>query len=189
MRTNPVRWLLLAVCVLSGTAHADSRAPFLWEVQGPEARHYLLGSLHLLPDSAYPLPDALTAAYAATRHLVLETDPAALASAEFQTRMLSAALDPRPGGIKAQIGAPLYERLQKQAQVLGLPGSVCDTFRAWLCATTLELYPMLRAGWDPQHGLDQHFYDKARRDGRVISWLESPDQQLTMLTGMPDALS
>ena len=34
-------------------------APFLWEVHSGGTTHYLLGSVHLLPQAAHPLPAGL----------------------------------------------------------------------------------------------------------------------------------
>ena len=167
-------------------AHA---APFLWEVQGPKARHFILGSVHLLPSAAYPLPAALEQAYGATRALVLEVDLSELAAPELQNRMLGAAREDRSGGLKARIGKNLYARLQKRAASLGMPTPVCDDLRAWFCALALELYPLQQAGFSMEHGLDQYFFARARDDGRRLGGLESAEFQVGLFIGMPEALS
>jgi len=167
-------------------AHA---APFLWEVPGPKARHFLLGSVHLLPASAYPLPAALEQAYGATLAIVLEADLADLAAPELQGRMLGAAREDRAGGLKARIGKPLYAKLQKRAAALGMPTPVCDEFRAWFCALALELYPLQQAQFTMEHGLDNYFFARARDDGRPIAGLESAEFQVNLFATMPEALS
>jgi uncharacterized protein len=180
---------LLAVGPLAAAepAPADS-APFLWQVTTPKTTHYLVGSVHLLPASAHPLPAALEAAYAATQALTFETDLDAVSSPEMQGRMLGAAREDRPGGIQGQIGRRLYERLQKRAAGLGLPVPVCDEFRAWFCALTLELVTLQQAQFGVEFGIDQHFFVRAREDGRPVSGLESAESQVELFTRMPDAL-
>jgi len=167
-------------------AHA---APFLWEVQGPKARHFLLGSVHLLPSTAYPLPAALEAAYGATRAVAFEADLAELAAPELQNRMLGAAREDRPGGLKVRIGKSLYAKLQKRAAALGMPTPVCDDLRAWFCALALELYPLQQAGFSMEYGVDQHYYALAREDGRPVIGLETPEFQVGLFAQMPEALS
>ena len=179
----------LALLLLAGPAWAGADAPFLWEAQGAAARHFFLGSVHMLPETAYPLPAALESAYAASKAVVFEADLAQLAAPELQGRMLGAAKEDRPGGLRAQLGKPLYSKLQKRAEILGMPVPVCDGFRAWFCALTLELYALQQAGFEAQRGIDQYFYSKARDDGRPIAGLETPAQQLALFTGMPDAMS
>jgi uncharacterized protein len=186
--------LLLALVALPAAALAPDAAPatgapFLWEVQGPKAKHFLLGSVHLLPAAAHPLPAALEAAYGATHELVVETDLAALSAPELQSRMLGAAREDRPGGLKGRIGNGLYGKLQKRAARLGMPTPVCDTFRAWFCALALELYPLQQAGFSMEYGIDHHFYSRARDDGRPIAGLETADFQVGLFTGMPEAMS
>lgn len=167
-------------------AHA---APFLWEVPGPRARHFLLGSVHLLPESAYPLPAAFEQAYGATRAIVFEADLADLAAPELQNRLIGAAREDQPGGLKARIGKKLYARLQKRAAALGMPTPVCDEFRAWFCALALELYPLQQAQFTAESGLDNHFFERARDDGRPIAGLETAEFQANLFVGMPEALS
>jgi uncharacterized protein len=187
LRVLALAALLAGPLAAAEPAPADS-APFLWQVTTPGATHYLVGSVHLLPASAHPLPAALEAAYGATRALTFETDLDAVSSPEMQGRMLGAAREDRPGGIRAQIGARLYERLQKRAAGLGLPVPVCDEFRAWFCALTLELFALQQAQFGVEHGIDQHFHVRAREDGRPISGLESAEFQVGLFTRMPDAL-
>lgn len=164
-------------------------APFLWEIEGPKAKHYLIGSVHLLPPSAHPLPAALEQAYAATQASVFEADLEELGAPDAQSRMLGAARDDRPGGIKARIGKSLYGKLQKRAAALGMPTPVCDPFRAWFCALALELFPLQQAGFTTEHGIDPHFYARARDDGRPIVGLETAEHQVGLFANMPEALS
>jgi len=168
---------------------ATTAAPFLWEVQGPKVRHFVLGSVHLLPPSARPLPRALDAAYAATQALVVETDLEALASPEMQGRMLGAAREDRPGGLRAQIGRSLYKKLQKRARALGMPAQdVCADLRAWFCALALELYPFQQAGFSVEYGIDHHYFSLARDDARPVISLETPEFQVALFAQMPEAL-
>lgn len=172
--------LLFALC--APRAAAASEAPFLWQVQGAQATHYLLGSVHLLPQSVYPLPAALDRAYAQTRALVLETDPAALAAPETQFRMLNEGIAQQ--GLAGEIAPALHARVQRHAQAAGMPATLCDRFKAWFCALTLGVMEFQRAGMDPGFGLDQHFYRRALDDARTIGWLEDPQLQLGLFAGM-----
>src|SRR2546423_180705 len=113
-----MKTLLLATLLIAGAAQAAD-APFLWEVQGPKTRHYLMGSVHLLPQAAYPLPPALEAAFAAADTLVLESDLATLTDAQTQMHLL--ADGSAPDGLKSQVGAALYQRVQAYAAAHDLP--------------------------------------------------------------------
>ncbi|MGH8518759.1 MAG: TraB/GumN family protein, partial [Panacagrimonas sp.] len=200
MRASTLRLLLTLLCLICGSplqaagdppeaheTYAAGDAPFLWKVQGPGATHYLLGSMHLMPGSAYPLPASIQHAYAQTRGLILETDPAALEAPELQARMVDAGVTGR--GLVNEIDPALYARVRRQAQASDLPPTVCDRFRAWFCALSLTLYEFQRAGMEPKFGIDQHFYRRARADRRPVSWLEEADTQFRLFSNMDANLS
>lgn len=192
MRALPFAlWLAVGVAPVAaeGPAAPASAAPFLWQVEGPAARHHVLGAVHLLPPSSRPLPPALEAAYAASRVLVVETDLEAIAAPELQGRMLGTAREDRAGGLEGRIGKPLYRRLQARAKTLGMPTPVCVDLRAWFCALALQLYPLQQAGFAAEFGIDQTYYLRAREDGRTVVALETPEFQLDLFAGMSDALS
>ncbi|MES0874803.1 TraB/GumN family protein [Sinimarinibacterium thermocellulolyticum] len=182
-------WALLALCG-SYAAQAQSPAPFAWQVRvaGAPVTHHLVGSIHLLPPSAHPLPAGLERAYAASRRLVLESDLAALSSPAVQAQMLAAGSATSADGIAGEIPAALHARLRSRLERQSLQATLCDALRAWLCALTLELGAYQRAGFLPDLGIDQHFHARARADGRAVVWLEALEQQVALFTQMPDRL-
>lgn len=180
------RVLLLVVALLALPARAQVPAPFLWQVSGSGVTHYLLGSVHMLPASAYPLPAALDHAYAAAEVVVLESDLAALSAPELQLSLLNAALS--KDGLRIEIDSETYRRLGVRVRRLDLPEDVCDRLRAWFCALTLEIAGLQQAGFSPEYGIDQHFHERASGDGKTLAWLESPHDHLALFTQMPEAL-
>jgi len=177
--------LLLLCAVLPGRARAQADAPFLWEIEGPKATHYLLGSLHLLPEAAAQLPDALERAYLRADELMFESDIGTLSAPDTQLKLLAAAKAERP--LKASIAPPLYERLRHRAESVQMPMTVCEPFRAWFCALTLELFSYQSEGFRPEYGIDQQFYRRAIADDKPLHWLEELPAHLALFTAMPEA--
>src|SRR5882757_4159077 len=126
MSRRGLQLLFLLVCSVfaAGTAAADADAPFLWQVQGPKATHYLLGSVHLLPESADELPAGIQDAYDAADGVVFETDIGAIGQPQVQIAMLAAARSQQ--GLKAEIGDRMYAQLVKRTAQIGMPVSACD---------------------------------------------------------------
>jgi uncharacterized protein YbaP (TraB family) len=180
---------LLAVLLLCTAHHAaaDADAPFLWQVQGPKATHYLLGSVHLLPQGGDELPAGIEDAYDASEGLVFETDIAAIEQPQVQIAMLAAARSQR--GLKAEVGDKMYAQLARRAAGMGMPVSACDPFRPWFCAMTLEVFSYRKAGFSGDNGIDKQLYGWARQDGKEIRWLEQPAAHISLFTSMSDALS
>ena len=180
---------LLAGVLLCGaaTSWAASDAPFLWEIQGAKAKHYLMGSVHLLPASTQPLPAALENAYSKASGIAFESDLAALAEPQSQMAMLNAAA--ADNGLRPLVSKDVYDRLQKSARDLNMPlADTCDPYKPWFCAMTLEIFAFQRAGFKAEFGLDQYFFTRALKDGKPIRWLEEPQAQIDLFSKMPDKL-
>jgi uncharacterized protein YbaP (TraB family) len=158
-----------------------SSAPFLWRITVGDVTHYLLGSVHLLPKSAQPLPPALDKAYAGADTLVFESDLGALDAPAMQRDVLAAA---RGKGLRDEIPPALYERVQARAREYGLPDAVCDPYAAWFCAMTLEIFAFRQQGFDAAGGLDQYFYAMAANDNKTVAWFEAPSEHLRLFTDM-----
>lgn len=177
---------IAALCLLLFAATADA-APFLWRIDGHNADHYLLGSVHLLPASAGPLPQAYGEALQQADTLVFETDLQALARPQAQTRFLAAAQAPPPQGLRGLIGAQTYQALTGELAALGMPASALDGFQPWFAAMTLELLRFTHAGFSPEYGVDVRLHARAVAAGKDVTWLESVDEQIAMLAGMSSA--
>jgi uncharacterized protein YbaP (TraB family) len=160
---------------------AHNAAPFLWEVHSGGTTHYLLGSVHLLPQAAHPLPSGLEAAYAKADTLVFESDLAALDAPDMQKELLAAA---RSKSLREEVSPELYARVQARARQYELPDNICEPYAAWFCAMTLDVFSFRAHGFDAALGLDQHFYARAARDNKTIAWFEAPREHLKLFAGM-----
>jgi len=171
----------------SAVSWAASDAPFLWEIQGAKAKHYLMGSVHLLPASTQPLPAALENSYAKSVGIAFETDLATLADPSSQMMMLNAAI--APNGLRPLVSKEVYERLQKSARDLNMSlADSCEPYKPWFCAMTMEIFAFQRAGFQAEYGLDQYFFTRALKDGKPIRWMEEPQAQIDLFAKMPDKL-
>ncbi len=169
-------------CARDTRASCTSDAPFLWRVTGAKTQHYLMGSVHLLPEAAYPLPAALDTAYTSAAGIVLESDLTALNDPQTQAQLLDAGLAPQ--GIKAEIGNDLYRELSRWIGDKKLPAALCDRYKGWLCAMTLEILSFEQSDYRPDLGLDQHYHARAQTEHKTVQWLEEPRAHLQLFTGM-----
>ena len=72
----------------------------------------------------------------------------------------------------------------KRATSLGLPIEPFKMLKPWMVALTLVQMEWQQAGFDPQLGLDKHFYDQAKADGKATQGLETAEYQISRLDGM-----
>jgi uncharacterized protein YbaP (TraB family) len=179
----------IGLCLLlsaATTVHAAG-APFLWQIDGPRAKHYLLGSVHLLPESSKQLPAEISDAYDAADGLIFEADIDQLSAPETGLALLAAAKSPK--GLRSELDAATYAELGKKLAEASLPAQLCDTYRAWFCALSMEIAEYRKAGFSGDYGLDHQIYEAGKTDGKPLHALETVAQQVGLFVDMPAALS
>lgn len=178
--------LLTGVAAAEGAAR-PSDAPFLWQVRNERTTHYLLGSMHLLPEAERVLPPGIRRAFDASRSLVFESDLEAISAPAGVARMVDAAV--APNGLAAEVDAPLLARVRARVTELGMPAELCERRLPWFCALSLDLVESQRAGLVVELGLDRQLHEQAIRTNRSIAWFEAPAEHVALLTEMPKPLS
>jgi len=153
-------------------------AHFLWKVESPNNTVYLLGSIHMLDASAYPLPDPMESAFAAAEVVVFETDlsPEAMMDAALDMMMVASA---EPDVTLADsLDAETYQLAEQRAADLGFPIDLFQPFKPWFLAVNLTVIHLMSLGFTPEQGIDQHFYSRAEAAEKDILFLETPADQL-----------
>ncbi len=161
--------------------------PALWEVKSAQSTVYLFGTVHLLPsdtDWRYP---ALDKALAASDSLTIELtddDPA-----HMQALVMQYGLDPSHP-LSAELTAAENATLAKAAQTAGVPGGeqTLEMMRPWLAALTLGMAPLIKAGFDPAHGVDKLLQAQMIKAGKPVNGLETTEQQIGFLANLPQPL-
>ena len=173
-----VRGIALAtLCAAGSSAYADLLP--LWEIQGSGNRVYLLGSVHFLRPSDYPLPAGIEAAYADADELVMEIDLDDLDSTEAQTITSRMAID--GDDLPTSIGAKAYAEAQALAATVGIDLQPLMPFEPWFAALMITQIRMLQMGFDPAWGIETQLGERADHDGKPISGLETLAGQLAFM--------
>ena len=111
----------LLLCV---TARADSALHSLWELHGKHSTVYLLGSIHVLRPSDYPLPAAVLEAYANSKSVIMEVNLEEINSAQVQAEMLGSAVLPEGKTLADVLGKQRYARADALAAAVALAVAV-----------------------------------------------------------------
>ncbi|KGI77832.1 TraB/GumN family protein [Oleiagrimonas soli] len=176
--------LALSLLALPGVTLAQ---PALWVAQSGESTLYLFGTVHLLPDHTDWRSKQLDKALDASQTLYIElTDDN---QANVQMLALKYGLDlSRP--LSSKVNAADMTRLQRAAQVAGLPGgeATLEPMRPWLAGLTLSVAPLLKAGMDPNSGVDKQLKAQFEKAGKPVKGLETSEQQIRFFADMPPAM-
>jgi uncharacterized protein len=171
----------IALAVCPDAAPAQN---FMWRVTDRASAIYLVGSVHLLTSDYYPLHPALESAFEDSDLLVEEADFGELLSADSQLGMLSHGMLPADTSLETVVSPATFSQLSRRVAALGIPIEPLKRMKPWLLALTLLGMEWQRAGFDPELGLDRHFYDRARAEGKPIQGLETVAFQVSRFDGM-----
>ena len=178
-------WALVAWMFAAAPAvRADSTLHCLWELHGKHNTVYLLGSIHTLRASDYPLAPAVLDAYRGAKALVMEIDLNELEAEDVQSEMLASATLADGKTLHDIMGAARYAHAQTLAQELGLDLSTFDQFAPWFVAEAISQMQLTQLGFDPSSGVEMYFLGRARTDGKSIAGLETAHDQLALFEGM-----
>jgi hypothetical protein len=154
----------------------------MWAVKTPKATVYLLGSLHLLKADAYPLDKNIEAAYKNCERVVFEADIDGAKDPAFQSKLVALGLYTEGQTLQQNISKETYALLEKRATTIGATMAQLNSLKPWLCASAIDELVLMRMGFDPNYGIDVYFFDKAKKDGKELLFLETLDFQTKLFT-------
>jgi len=169
-----------ALCLVSGAAQA---APALWVVKTDSATVYLFGTVHVVKDGTNWQAPAIAKAFADAQDLWLEeTDDDA---ATVQPLIAELGID-REHPLSTKVSATEVAAIDAAAKSAGFPGeSALEPMRPWLAAVTLAVVPIIKAGYDPNQGVDKVLKSEAEAQHKRIHAFETLAQQLHFFADLP----
>ena len=174
-------WLSLLVALRSGAAQLAAHLP-LWKIEGQTHQVFLLGSLHLLSETNYPLAVPITAAYSNAAIVVFEADVAEMNKPEAQMKLMLKGQLPAGETLSNHLSPELFAEFNQALKKLGLPPEMFLQFKPSIAAMTLSVLELQKLKFDLEKGIDQHFSKLALADGKKIIPLETLDFQMSLIT-------
>src|SRR4249920_2186486 len=165
-------------------AQAAQAKTFAWKATGKGGTIYLMGSIHVMSESFYPLNPALEAAFKDSDLLVEEVDLSEMLDPMAQMSILTRGMLPSNQSLDKVLSPATMALVKKAVGDLGDAGGPLMRFKPWMLAITLQGMELLKAGFDPALGLDQHFYDQAKAGGKSVQGLETVEFQISRFDGM-----
>lgn len=163
---------------------ASSARPALWELRDADTTIYLFGSVHMLKPGITWFDREVKAAFDRSDELVmevLEPDPSKMAA--IVTRLAVNADGP---GIISRMTPEEKGRYLKALSDMGLPAATMDQLDPWMVAITLSVAPLERLGYDQNIGVEKTLEKEARAAGKMLTGLETAEQQLGYFDTLPE---
>jgi uncharacterized protein len=178
------RIVVVVALLLLTVAQAAQAKTFAWKATGKGGTIYLMGSIHVMSASFYPLNPALEAAFKDADLLVEEVDLAEMLDPMAQMSILTKGMLPSNQSLDKVLSPATLALVQKSIGDTSGAAAPLMRFKPWMLAITLQGMELMKAGFDPSLGLDQHFYDQAKEGGKAVQGLETVDFQISRFDGM-----
>lgn len=166
---------LLASSVMAQTS--------VWKISKGGNEMYLAGSVHLLRESDYPLPKQFDRTYQKAEKLVFEADIDQLQDPQMAQAMMAQAMIPENKTLADLLSEEVYKALEAEAAKLSLPLANLARFKPSMVIVTMTGLKLQQEGISAK-GVDQHFIDKAKADGKELGYLETVEEQIEVLMNM-----
>ena len=155
--------------------------PALWQVADSDTTIYLFGTVHALPQATTWYDGRIERAFNSADELVTEIDTAdAGASAQ---ALQTASMLPEGQSVRALMSADDRQKYEAALVGLGLPVEALDRYEPWFAAMNLSLLPVVRAGYDPQSGVEQALGGRADTKKRAAH--ETVEEQIALFDTLP----
>ncbi|RVT47577.1 TraB/GumN family protein [Rheinheimera sediminis] len=155
----------------------------VWKVSKGNDYLYLGGTVHLLPESAFPLPAEFGKAYADSDTLVLETKIPEPTDTEFQTVMLKAMSYSDSRSLSKVLSPEVYKQVSDYFAPYGVQLQQLDGYKPSFIMIQMLALEMMKAQMAGE-GVDSYFDKLAQTDGKSILYLETVESQINLLANM-----
>jgi uncharacterized protein YbaP (TraB family) len=161
----------------------------LWRIQGEHNVVYLLGSVHILPSSAYPLKPALQRAFDQSQRVVFEINLARVTSRNVTEEFKRTGFYPPDETLAEHVSPGTSAILRRTLPRLGISWESVQPLRPWFLAELVSSRYLETMGFHADLGVDEYFYRQARARRKEIQGLETLRDQAHILTGFTDRQS
>mgnify|MGYP003838983903 FL=1 len=182
-------WLGCFLCAVAAVpmwaaAASSNGAGLVYQVEGPNGRFYLAGSMHLLHAERASLPAPLERAYRNSASIVMEIDTDDGDAQDAGARLLEAAQLAPDASLQALLGEARWNTVRTALTEAGFDAERASRFEPWGLALLLTQAGFARQGYTSAAGVEQQWTERARRDGKPISGLETAEMQIALLDGL-----
>jgi uncharacterized protein len=170
-------FLVFVFCVQS---QAESS---VWKIQKGDSVMYVGGTIHILRQSDFPLPQEFDKAYTSSDMLVFEVDLGKANDPSVQQKLLTKAMYTDGSNVEQHLSTEAYKLLNEHCVTNGIPIEQLKQFKPQIIAVMMDTMELAKLGV-AQEGVDMFYYKSASKDNKVIEGLETIDEQIDYLLDM-----
>jgi len=155
----------------------------VWKITKEGNTLFLGGSIHVLREKDFPLPEQFDIAFNKSEILALETDTQQLSDPQIQQYLLSQIFLPDLQRLQDILEEETYEQLSLACAEYGISIEEFARMKPSMVLNILNLFRIQEYGFVEQ-GIDDYYYSNARKINKPVEFLESVQSQIDMLVSM-----
>lgn len=157
----------------------------MWVIKDEDSTIYLLGTFHILRPETIWNVDKIKQALGESTELWLEVVDDGKMDA--LTGLIQKYGYDRKKPLSRRLTKEQRARLAKTAELYTFPMKLLEPMKPWYAGITLMMMPLLKAGYNPNAGVEQVLQFEARAQGDTVAALETMEEQLQMLSSLSEA--
>jgi len=174
--------ILFAALLSAQEVQTESKDACIWKIESDSNTVYLMGSIHFLKETDYPLDQRFDQCFQDAENVVFELHYDSTQTPAFQQYTLMKAFYPEGGTFKGSVSDSTYNLVKDKLLELGMPIEKLNAFQPWFIAITMLSLNLQKLGFNPKLGIDQHFFEMAKETQKNIIGLETAEYQLDLLS-------
>lgn len=170
----------------------DKATPAMWKVTDPETGNvlYMLGTMHMVTEDTFPLPDYIMDVYNKCDGIAVEIDISEITGDMEKLQEFSKKLLYTDGTtVKDHISAETYEKLKKYMTENFIYNEMMDSYTAGYWASQVEAVSVMNIRKIDTDGVDSKFIEMAQNDNKEVISIENIDVQTNALSAASDELA
>ena len=178
--------VFMAAC--SGAKESSTQSelppqPPMWVVSDADSEITLYPTIHILPDGVNWKSEAMTKRLADAEEVWFEIPPGAELDPAIQLSTMQLGMAPG-SSLSSKLTEEEVAKLKEVIAPLGMPFEAVDAMKPWLASTMVSVAALVGNGFNPEAGVEKQLEPLAA--GKTIRGLETAQQQIEMLAGLPE---
>jgi len=182
-RVHALLWSCCLQFALSPSVHAAADRGLFYRADNI----YLLGSVHMGKADFYPLREQITHAFDNADALVVEVDLNAVEPDHLSQWIAAHGIYPAGESLRDHLRPETWKRLEAYLKNQHIDPALINAQKPGLAITTLGVLQMQSIGYSSELGIDGYFLERAQERHKPVLELETLEQQLTLLSELPNA--
>jgi len=179
-----VRRSLLGAVTLALLPITASAEPAMWVIRDGDSTIYLIGTLHLLRRDTEWNSARVKKTVAESKELWLEV-------ANIEDQASTAPIVAKYGfdrqkPLSTKLNPAQKTKLTKVAARYAVPAATLEPMQPWMAAVMFMAIPLVKAGYDPNAGVDRILRAQAEKEGDKIFGFETIEQQVQFFAELPE---